>query len=192
MEMPLSLQKLRDHQSYYNSSWGWDECLSQISWQMNLMVEKKSQEITTRLILWGPWKSVPNFTVIHPTVVEIFQCGPKWWTDQKCHPESHVARVATNYNYICSPKICSIWFKLVQQNTKTSAAANLGTLLLLIGLRNLCIFIVMEMEIFLISHIISRTTDANLLKDRIQTNTNYLYIKKAEIDAHPACVNNQN
>ncbi len=30
--------------------------------------------------------SKPNFMAMHPIVVEIFQSGPKWWTDQPTPP----------------------------------------------------------------------------------------------------------
>ncbi len=33
-------------------------------------------------ILWEPLMSLPNFMAINPIVVEIFQSGPKWWTNQ--------------------------------------------------------------------------------------------------------------
>ena len=34
------------------------------------------------LILLGPWMSDEYFIAIHTIVVEIFQSGPKWWTER--------------------------------------------------------------------------------------------------------------
>lgn len=36
-------------------------------------------------IFWGPCLSVTNVMEIHPTVVEIFQPGPQWWTDRSAN-----------------------------------------------------------------------------------------------------------
>ena len=40
-------------------------------------VSQKSEEF----ILWGPRMSVQNFMAYNIIVVEIFQSGPKWWTN---------------------------------------------------------------------------------------------------------------
>ncbi len=49
-------------------------------------------------ILWGAWMSVPNFTVIHQIVVEIFQSGPKWWTGRQMAMAKNVRDL--NYTYL--------------------------------------------------------------------------------------------
>lgn len=67
--------------------WSWN----QISWQsLRLLSRYFTQSINIRIVrgstkwvgstLWGPWISVPNFTVISPTVVETFWKKPKMST----------------------------------------------------------------------------------------------------------------
>ncbi len=50
-----------------------------------------------QFILRGTWMSEPNFRKIHPIVAEIFQSGPKWLTNWRCHHRSHVTSMTKKY-----------------------------------------------------------------------------------------------
>jgi len=43
--------------------------------------QEKSGHHYSLFIFWTPWISEPHVIEIHPIVVEIFQFGPKWWTN---------------------------------------------------------------------------------------------------------------
>ncbi len=50
-------------------------------WCCREKVRRASKPLVT--ILWAPQISTPNFTPIHPVVVQIFKSGTKQWTDQQ-------------------------------------------------------------------------------------------------------------
>ncbi len=112
--------KLRNHQRYYNSSWG-NECLNQISLQSIQQLSRyltKSQKFhsyggTRRnirvppksggVILWGPWMTVQNIMEIYPIAVEMFQSEPKWWADWLAIHKTRLLPVQTFHNTSVCP-----------------------------------------------------------------------------------------
>lgn len=43
------------------------------------------------IFIWAPWMSVQHVMEKHPTFVDIFQIGPKWWADQQIDTASPTA-----------------------------------------------------------------------------------------------------
>lgn len=102
------------HWSYYNSSRGEHEqyfcikfygnlsnCCRDISHKTaivkphsGLRQKVSGSPKSVGFILRGPWMAVQKFIAIHPQLVEIFQSGPKWWSQWHCHTFSHAAAVA--------------------------------------------------------------------------------------------------
>lgn len=56
---------------------------------------------------FGMWTFVQTLLTIHPVVVEVFQFGTKWWTNQQtsCRPLSHTARI----HHVYTLMVCLVW-----------------------------------------------------------------------------------
>ncbi len=91
----MALDEESEDQSYYSSSWGEHEHLNYISSQFIqqlLRCFNKNFKFSTwwwsSRKNWRPWMFVQRFVPVHP-IVEIFQSGPKWWTDWQ-HSYNHI------------------------------------------------------------------------------------------------------
>ncbi len=128
-------EKLRDHHSSYNSSWGGYEFQSDSFRDSSLKTswwQVRGSPKSLQLILWEPWISVPHFVPVHRAVVEIFlriiQTLTCWWRYRKSLKITKTI-IIFGHNKLTSdfmaihPNVdydISVWTKVVDQLTLPS------------------------------------------------------------------------